>query len=700
MRYPFAALVGQEQLKLALLLNAVDPSIGGVLICGEKGTAKTTAARGLSDLLPPIQVREGCRCNSGPDDPPPVWDADGLEPTQILPSPLAGEGPGVRGSEFSDRLLADGGQTCAPVPFVELPVPFVELPLGATEDRVVGTLDFERALQAGRRAFQPGLLAAANRGILYVDEVNLLADHLVDVLLDVAASGVNIVEREGIAVNHPARFLLVGTMNPEEGRLRPQLLDRFGLMVEVAGPRDPAVRAEVVGRRIAFEEGPTVFTARWEQEQKLLRRQIVAARKLLPDVFVSDEVLCLISMTCCEAGVDGLRGDIVLYKTARALAAFDQRRDVTPDDVKRGSELALAHRRRTVRPSSPNRESPREHDPHGRSGESAAAQSDSPPAGDQNGETEPAENDTGDDTTVSSAAAVVFPAAPAQPVRPIRIAAAEALGGRATGRRNKSAAADRGRYVRAVPDPQPADLAVDATLRSAAMRGAAANGGIEVRRSDLHRKERLATAGTLILFVVDVSGSMAARRRMEAVKGAVLGLLEDAYMRRDQVAVIAFRGPTAQLVLSPTSSVDLAQQALQSLPTGGRTPLAHALSLAGETIDRARQSDQELLVLLVVLTDGKANVPLPGSAGDAWHQALDAAALLAASDVTALVVDTDSGLVRAGRAQALARALDAECLTLEELSADTLTLEISQRRGSAMGAANLPASANLRGLNR
>ena len=233
MRYPFSALVGQDQLKLALLLNAVDPEIGGVLVSGEKGTAKSTAARALVDLLPAIQVREGCPVNSAPDDPIPEWLLSTSEPDRTT------------GRE------------------IERPVPFVELPLGATEDRVVGTLDFERALREGRRAFRPGLLAAANRGILYVDEVNLLADHLVDVLLDAAASGINVVQREGVEVIHPARFLLIGTMNPEEGLLRPQLLDRFGLMVEVVGPRDPELRIEVVRRRVAFDANPVGFVDAW-----------------------------------------------------------------------------------------------------------------------------------------------------------------------------------------------------------------------------------------------------------------------------------------------------------------------------------------------------------------------------------------------------------------------------------------------------
>ena len=256
MIYPFAALVGQESLKTALLLNAVDPRIGGVLISGEKGTAKSTAARALAALLPDQRVVAGCpfRCDPGSPNP---------------------------------ACTHCGGQVEHPATDVQ--VPFVDLPLGATEDRVLGSLDFERALREGRRAFQPGLLAAAHRGVLYVDEVNLLPDHLVDILLDVAASGVNVVERESVEVVHPSRFLLVGTMNPEEGELRPQLLDRFGLMIEVSGPRDPAIRAEVVRRRIAFEADSVTFAGRWEAEQSALRAQIATARDGLAGVTLDDE---------------------------------------------------------------------------------------------------------------------------------------------------------------------------------------------------------------------------------------------------------------------------------------------------------------------------------------------------------------------------------------------------------------------------
>ena len=303
--YPFSALVGQESMQLALLLNAVNPAIGGVLIRGQKGTAKSTAARGLARLLPPLEASElaiEMRANNRPEQ-------------IILLRPSA-------------------------------PAPFVELPLGASDDRVVGTLDIEHALQAGQRRFEPGLLAQVHQGILYVDEVNLLADHIVDVLLDAAASGVNTVEREGISVTHPARFILIGTMNPEEGELRPQLLDRFGLAVEVTGQAEPALRAEVVRRRIAYEAEPTRFAARYAEQEAALSRRIVKARTNLPWITVGDEMLDLITHICAGSGVDGLRADITMYKTAQTLAAWEEHSQVTVEDVRRSAEFVLLHRRR------------------------------------------------------------------------------------------------------------------------------------------------------------------------------------------------------------------------------------------------------------------------------------------------------------------------------------------------------------------
>lgn len=312
--YPFSALVGQEPMQLALLLNAVNPTIGGVLIRGQKGTAKSTAARALATLLPPIDLRPGCPFNCLPHQPSPVCQVCNTSTDRPAPTPH--------------------------------PTPFVELPVGASEDRVVGTLDIERALQSGQRHFEPGLLAQAHRGMLYVDEVNLLADHIVDVLLDAAASGVNTVEREGISVSHPARFILIGTMNPEEGELRPQLLDRFGLAVEVVGQTDPVQRALVVRRRIAFEANPADFYNHFAEQEAEIGRRIEQAQLLLPDVVLSDSLLELISQICIGSQVDGLRADITMYKTAQTLAAWESRQAVTVDDIRRAAELVLLHRRR------------------------------------------------------------------------------------------------------------------------------------------------------------------------------------------------------------------------------------------------------------------------------------------------------------------------------------------------------------------
>ena len=645
-RFPFAAIVGQEDLKLALLLNAVNPAIGGVLIRGEKGTAKSTAARGLAALLPPIRVVAGCPFNCDPDAP---WP----------------ECPHC--STLDER------------PVAEAPVPFVDLPLGATEDRVLGTLDFERALREGRRAFEPGLLAAAHRGVLYVDEVNLLADHLVDVLLDAAAMGVNTVQREGVAVTHPARFILIGTMNPEEGDLRPQLLDRFGLMVEVKGPQDPQLRAEVVRRRIAFEQDPAAFAARWAEEQAALRARVVEARRRLPRVALDEAMLALVTLLCSRFQVDGLRADITLHKAARTLAAWEGRDRVTADDVQRAALLVLPHRRRRQPFEEPGldpnqveetvREWEADHDPGnaraeegGRSGEGSA---------------DPAEPDH---TPGPGGREEVFAAPPPQAVRPVRVRPESSRPRAARGRRNPTPTAGRrGRYVRALPDPAPSDLALDATVRAAVRRAGASGTTPAVTPADFHRKERVGRVGTLILFAVDASGSVGARRRMEAVKGAVLSLLLDAYRQRDRVSVVAFRGARADLLLPPTDSVDVARRHLHALPTGGRTPLAHALLLARETFRRARRSDPDLLSLLVLLTDGRANVPLPGTEGDPWEQALEAATALAGDGVPALVLDVEEGFVRVGRARHLAEALGADCLSLEELSAETLTLTVRQK---------------------
>ncbi len=647
--FPFAAIVGQEDLKTALLVCAVDPGLGGVLIRGDKGTAKSTAARALAEVLPAIQRVDGCSFNCMPHAATEHCARCGEDDAVARPSP----------------------------------VPFVTLPLGATEDRVVGTLDLQRALQGAQRVFQPGLLAAAHRGILYLDEVNLLPDHLVDVLLDAAAMGVNTVQREGLSIVHPARFTLIGTMNPEEGDLRPQLLDRFGLMVEALAPQDPRVRSEVVRRRIAFETDRDGFRTAWASEQEALRARIAGAQERLPQVHLRDELLDLIGRLCCELGAASLRADLAMHKAARALAALDGRLQVTQDDVRGAAQLALPHRRRHKPFEQPGLDRERLDELMGDATAPSAprADGDSEPnpetRADACGFPEAADGDAGEEPQA-------FGVAGSDGVRRIEVVASRA--NPAVGRRSESPGAARGFVVRSVPDPDPASLAVGATLRSAALRGPRGTGEasagkpdapIQVTRADLHRQVRVGKNANLIFFLVDSSGSMAAQQRMEAVKGAVHALLTDAYQCRDEVAVIAFGGSRAQLLVAPTRSVDLAQQGLRELPTGGRTPLPHALQLSLECLAKARASGAP--PLLVLLSDGKANVPLTEGA-DPWHESLALAARLAERGVPALVLDTETGYLRLGRARQLAQTLGAECIRLEDLSAENLTLAIRKRR--------------------
>lgn len=637
--FPFSAIVGQSQLKTGLLLCAVDPTLGGVLVRGDKGTAKSTAARALTDILPPIKRVTACAFNCVPEQP--------CEHCEVC-------------SDASQSQPAT--------------VPFITLPLGATEDRVLGTLDLEQALRGARRAYQPGLLAAAHRGILYIDEVNLLPDHLVDVLLDVAAMGINSVQREGLSITHPARFTLIGTMNLEEGDLRPQLLDRFGLMVEVAAPREKSLRSEVVRRRIAYEADPPEFAAAWEQEQNVLRQQLATAQGLLPQVVLDDAMLDLISHLCCEFEVASLRADIVMHKASRALAALDGRVQVTPDDVRSAAELVLPHRRRRKPFEQPGLDRERLDDLMQQAGHEQEQQEQSGADQQQDQKQEQQNQESGEDAGKENESQV-FAAAAGAPGRKISVETDSARS--VAGRRSEARDVTRGRIVRAVPNENPSSLAIVPTLCSAALRNAAE---FQVTRADLHQQLRVGKNANLILFVVDASGSMAAQRRMEAVKGAVLALLTDAYQRRDEVAVISFRGETATLLLAPTRSVDRAEQGLRALPTGGRTPLPHALQMVLEILERADRDSMP--PLLVLLSDGRANVALT-EGGDPWRETLALAEQLARRRIAALVLDTETGYLRLGRANQLAQALGAECLTLEQLSSDSLALTIRSQLKNA-----------------
>jgi magnesium chelatase subunit D len=641
--YPFSAIVGQDGLKTALLSNAVSPEIGGVLVRGEKGTAKSTAVRALAKLLPQIEVVSGCPYSCEPDAPNPECPA----------------GPHPEDAPAGTR-----------------PVRLVELPVGASTDRLAGTLDIEKALSEGKKAFEHGLLAAAHRGILYVDEVNLLSDHLVDLLLDVAAMGVNHVEREGVSVRHPSRFILVGTMNPEEGELRPQLLDRFGITVEVTGNPEPTDRVEVVRRRLRYEADPEAFSAEWSTEDAKLAATVESARRRLPGVGLDEEILFRISALCADLGVDGLRGDLVTAKTARALAAWDARDEVVLEDVKRAALLALSHRRRRgpfeqpgIDPEEIENALPEDRPdppdgPDGGAPQSSEVRNDvEHSSGAHNGEPSEARTGAGERSHRAS-----------DPFEPVRLEAPEKGAGGPLGRRSRITG-EAGLPVGDREDgDNPGDVALAATVRAAAphQRARGREGpGLEVRPGDLRQNVREGREGNLILFLVDASGSMAARKRMSAVKGAVLSLLNDAYQRRDKVALISFRGEGAQILLPPTSSVELAASRMQDLPTGGRTPLAAGIEKAAEVLKREYLRDRERRPLLVLLSDGKAT---------AGPDPMAAAARLRSLGAASFVVDMEEGYVRLGMAGEVAGAMGARCLRLEELRADSLVDLVERRR--------------------
>ncbi|WDV50744.1 putative cobaltochelatase [Streptomyces coeruleorubidus] len=661
--FPFTAVVGQDDLRLALLLNAVSPAVGGVLVRGEKGTAKSTAVRALSALMPQVDVVPECRFSCDPGSP----------------DPACPDGPHAPGADGRSR-----------------PARMVELPVGASEDRLVGALDIERALSEGVKAFEPGLLAAAHRGILYVDEVNLLHDHLVDLLLDAAAMGASYVEREGVSVRHAARFLLVGTMNPEEGELRPQLLDRFGLTVEVAASREPDQRVEVVRRRLAYDADPDGFAARWADEEADVRARIVAARELLPSVRLGDGALRQIAATCAAFEVDGMRADIVMARTATALAAWAGRTDVLAEDVRQAALLALPHRRRRNPFDAPGLDEDKldetleefsgDDDPDPDPGQGPDG-----PGGGGGGQPEPDEGPQGDDTGAGPEAGENGQPQPsgagersavraAEPFR-TKVLSVPGIGEGAAGRRSRA----RTEHGRTTGSRRPrgtlTKLHLAATVQAAAphQRARGRSGpGLVVRRDDLRQATREGREGNLVLFVVDASGSMAARQRMSAVKGAVLSLLLDAYQRRDKVGLVTFRGSGADVALPPTSSVDAAAARLESLPTGGRTPLAAGLLRAHDVLRVERLRDPARRPLVVLVTDGRATggpepVALAGRA----------ARLFAAEGVASVVVDCESGPVRLGLAGQLAGELGGTAVTLDELRADSIAGLVRDVQGTS-----------------
>ncbi len=658
--FPFPAIVGQAELKKSLLLCAINPAVGGVLIRGEKGTAKSTIVRALAEILPPLESPEGC--------------AFGCERS--------------RPETWCERCRQRGSELI----WRSRPTPVVTLPLNATEDRVSGSLDFESAVKYGRRSLSPGLLAAAHRGIVYVDEVNLLDDHIVDIILDAAASGENRLEREGLSFRHPARFMLIGTMNPEEGELRPQFLDRFGLSVAVSGEEQAEDRVELMLRREAFDRDPAAFRARYAPELEALRLQIVQGRGLLEQIRLPKRLRTFIAELAKGSNVAGHRADLFLEQASLALAALKGRSEVTEEMVIEIAPLVLAHRRRDAAPPPPPpppppqepQEPPQEPDENKErdSQENKEAQSPPPPETQSQQESPPPppppeENqDSGQDG--APALENIFQIGETFRVRSLQTDK-DRLRRRGSGRRSRSRVSQKqGRYIKSGPDTGSGDLALDATVRAAAPHQLARRQNstlaISLTEADIREKVREKRLGNYLFFLVDASGSMGARGRMTASKGAIMSLLLDAYQKRDRIALISFRRKEATVNLPLTTSVDLAGKLLAELPVGGRTPLSAGLSRAWQEMRNALIKNPLARPIMLIITDGRSNVSLKGNGANALAESLRLAETMALDErVKYIVVDTEEpGALSFGLAAELAGSLGAAYFKINELKAEAL----------------------------
>ncbi len=587
--FPFTAIVGQDNAKLALLIAAVNPGVGGVLLSGDKGTGKSTLVRALADLLPEIEVVDGCPFNCNP------------------------------------RNLLEMCDTCytrylnGDIKVVRRKMKVVNLPLSITIDRLVGTLDVRRALREGIRALQPGLLAEANRNILYIDEVNLLEDYIADTLLDAAAMGWNIIEREGISVKHPARFILVGSMNPEEGELRPQILDRFGLYVKVEAPKDPAVRKEVVRRVEDFYRDPISFIERYRPQQEELRKKIIMAREIVQEVEVPDDLLNLLIDTVIKLGIRTHRAEIVTVRAAKAIAALDGRKRVNLEDLKKAMELALPHRIRQkpfeqLPPPPPPIEKPQEHeDDRDRSGE----------------ENKPRSRDEAINFRMSIGNSQVYGGSGGEKVfnpSPTNIDIPQMISRGSSSIHSRGSRRTRVTLINMpmglpisslplyyIPPHRRTVLDVDlaATIASAALRGSK-----YIDDEDIMVRVRRWRSRRLFVILLDSSGSMAIFKRIAIAKGIAQEFARNAYVRRDDIALICFRGRSAQLVIPPTRRYEDVFSNIERIPTGGSTPLPSALHLLYQLAKVYKTKYRNALVEAALITDGKANVAIGSSVRD------------------------------------------------------------------------------------